>query len=325
MISQSMRAALGKFVRFSTYLDREKNTLEFFGKYSSNMNTSSEHEYIKCLKYRFHSKCFGSFFKECIDMKQILLKDSNVQKPECIQYITSGFSIQISCPVPDCKVSVPMSVMEKYLGIRSTTTTTTSATTTTNKPAAANIVTPSNGGDQPHQESFSKKCPGCEKVVSFVPDKHTSANDINISHSVDCGNGHFFCWECTSLQGHAPLACDLWEKWHEKCSKMDTIGKEKTYNIVNLTFQTQRSSFFGPLLQWCSSRVLFRTFDLHFLFINGSELLYADDTWYVYRALTISKAIVIDRNPILYFWPNQNHNRNAVAETESKPKVNGKY
>ncbi len=175
-------------------------------------------------------------------MKQILLKDSSVQKPECIQYITSGFSIQISCPVPDCKVSVPMSVMEKYLGIRSTTTTT-SAPTTTNKPAAANIVTPSNGGDQPHQESFSKKCPGCEKVVSFVPDKHTSANDINISHSVDCGNGHFFCWECTSLQGHAPLACDLWEKWHEKCSKMDTIGKEKTYNIINLTFQTQRSSF----------------------------------------------------------------------------------
>ena len=31
------------------------------------------------------------------------------------------------------------------------------------------------------------------------------------------------------------------------------------------------------------------------------------------------------RNPILYFWPNLNRKRNAVFETESKPKVNGKY
>ena len=35
--------------------------------------------------------------------------------------------------------------------------------------------------------------------------------------------------------------------------------------------------------------------------------------------------IVIDRNPILYFRPNQNRNQNAVTETESKPKENGKY
>ena len=35
--------------------------------------------------------------------------------------------------------------------------------------------------------------------------------------------------------------------------------------------------------------------------------------------------LVIDPNPILYFWPNQARNRNAVIETKSKPKVNGKY
>lgn len=75
-------------------------------------------------------------------------------------------------------------------------------------------------------QSFNKKCPGCVKVVSFVPDKSTTANNdsIPISHSVDCGNGHFFCWECLALQGHAPVACNLWEKWHEKCAKMDTLG-----------------------------------------------------------------------------------------------------
>ena len=34
--------------------------------------------------------------------------------------------------------------------------------------------------------------------------------------------------------------------------------------------------------------------------------------------------VVMDQNPILYFWPNHNQKRNAVIETESKPKVNGK-
>ncbi len=43
------------------------------------------------------------------------------------------------------------------------------------------------------------------------------------------------------------------------------------------------------------------------------------------KSQNLKKIIVIDRNPILYFWPNQNQNRNAVTETESKPKVNGKY
>ena len=40
---------------------------------------------------------------------------------------------------------------------------------------------------------------------------------------------------------------------------------------------------------------------------------------------TFTIRIVIDRNTILYFWPNRSRNRNAVTETKSKPKVNGKY
>ena len=73
---------------------------------------------------------------------------------------------------------------------------------------------------------------GCAKLVSFVPDKSTTANDmIKISHTVDCGNGHFFCWECRSVQGHAPVACTLWEKWLEKCAKMDNMGAGKKGRI----------------------------------------------------------------------------------------------
>lgn len=117
---------------------------------------------------------------------------------------------QICCPAPDCQVQVPVATMEKYLSQRKKA-----------KKSSEKLVE--------NDKSISKKCPGCVKVVSFVPDKSTTANDIKISHTVDCGNGHFFCWECGCIQGHAPVACTLWEKWHEKCAKMDTIG---TFNDI---------------------------------------------------------------------------------------------
>jgi ankyrin repeat/IBR domain-containing protein 1 len=130
---------------------------------------------------------------------------------------------QIFCPAPDCQVSVPIVVIEKYLGIRKQ-----QAQTCHNK-----IKQQPQQQIQQHEEiGISKKCPGCAKLVSFVPDKSTTANDmIKISHTVDCGNGHFFCWECRSVQGHAPVACTLWEKWLEKCAKMDNMGAGKKGRI----------------------------------------------------------------------------------------------
>ena len=78
------------------------------------------------------------------------------------------------------------------------------------------------------ENAIDKKCPGCAKLVTFVPDsKSLSSKDgksLKISHSVDCGNGHYFCWECGKLQGHAPVSCGLWSKWLEKCVAMDSSG-----------------------------------------------------------------------------------------------------
>ena len=74
----------------------------------------------------------------------------------------------------------------------------------------------------------SSQCPGgCGQSVNYVPDSNSSKSDttaagysIKFSHSVDCGHGHFFCWECRGLIGHAPVSCLLWEKWGEKCAKI---------------------------------------------------------------------------------------------------------
>ena len=35
------------------------------------------------------------------------------------------------------------------------------------------------------------------------------------SHAVDCGAGHFFCWECVG-EAHAPVGCDQWLQWQRK-------------------------------------------------------------------------------------------------------------
>ena len=39
---------------------------------------------------------------------------------------------------------------------------------------------------------------------------------LSISHAADCGGGHYFCWEC-GKEAHAPLGCNFWKKWIEKC------------------------------------------------------------------------------------------------------------
>ena len=36
------------------------------------------------------------------------------------------------------------------------------------------------------------------------------SNLEEISHSVDCGDGHFFCWECLG-EAHAPVSCDKYQ------------------------------------------------------------------------------------------------------------------
>ncbi len=37
----------------------------------------------------------------------------------------------------------------------------------------------------------------------------------DFSRSVDCGNGHYYCWECLQ-EGHEPASCQNWKDWFEK-------------------------------------------------------------------------------------------------------------
>ncbi len=38
---------------------------------------------------------------------------------------------------------------------------------------------------------------------------------LDYSRSVDCGRGHYFCWDCLD-EGHEPASCQNWKDWFQK-------------------------------------------------------------------------------------------------------------
>lgn len=72
-----------------------------------------------------------------------------------------------------------------------------------------------------------KWCPwaGCGRAV-HLPESidppplrlPRSAPREPISHSVDCGNHHYFCWECLGA-AHAPCCCEKWKAWQKKVAE----------------------------------------------------------------------------------------------------------
>lgn len=53
------------------------------------------------------------------------------------------------------------------------------------------------------------------------------------SRSVDCGNGHYFCWDCLQ-EGHQPATCQHWKDWFEKI--LEIKPEERNYHFVSLNF-----------------------------------------------------------------------------------------
>ncbi|OQV24034.1 Ankyrin repeat and IBR domain-containing protein 1 [Hypsibius exemplaris] len=49
-------------------------------------------------------------------------------------------------------------------------------------------------------------------TVLFIPHMKPP---LKTSHAVDCGNGHYFCWECSG-DAHEPCSCDKWTEWHQR-------------------------------------------------------------------------------------------------------------
>ena len=72
--------------------------------------------------------------------------------------------------------------------------------------------------------------PGCERAVHLPPT--SAAGDVasptvslepkgtdGLLRTVDCGEGHFFCWAC-SKEAHDPCSCETWNIWKVKLVEM---------------------------------------------------------------------------------------------------------
>ncbi|KAF6197613.1 hypothetical protein GE061_008579 [Apolygus lucorum] len=89
------------------------------------------------------------------------------------------------------------------------------------------------------QNRSIKWCPvgGCGRGVKFTP-QIEQGNTANTSHAVDCGEGHYFCWECLG-EAHAPCSCLDWTKW---INEIATVKPEELQDSVSGRWQEAANS-----------------------------------------------------------------------------------
>ncbi|XP_070570683.1 ankyrin repeat and IBR domain-containing protein 1-like isoform X2 [Ptychodera flava] len=68
--------------------------------------------------------------------------------------------------------------------------------------------------------------PGCGRAVKYPEGEATARGSASnysapppTSKSVDCGTGHFFCWDCLG-EAHEPCSCENLKIWHEKITEI---------------------------------------------------------------------------------------------------------
>ncbi len=123
--------------------------------------------------------------------------------------IQDGKTDAISCPAYDCNIMVPVQVIERYVS-----------------PQMARKYLKFDLDCFVETNKSIKWCPypACQRAVNLPESERQLWEDRSlvpaVSHAVDCGGGHFFCWDCGSLEAHAPLSCNLWQKWLARCSEV---------------------------------------------------------------------------------------------------------
>ena len=122
--------------------------------------------------------------------------------------IQEGNAHQIFCPAFDCSILVPVEVIERHVS-----------------PAMARKYLTFDINAFVETNKAIKWCPfpGCNRAVN-LPEIEQKLPDLPglppTSHAVDCGAGHFFCWEC-GREAHAPIGCGPWRLWLSRCASVD--------------------------------------------------------------------------------------------------------
>jgi ankyrin repeat/IBR domain-containing protein 1 len=139
--------------------------------------------------------------------------------------IESAETNAITCPAFDCSYLVTMEVIEKVVS-----------------PELTHRFIQYDIEAFIESNPHIKWCPfpACNKAV-YLPESELSFKGEQafilanlpplppISHAVDCGSGHYFCWEC-KREAHAPCQCKLREDWMIKISDVKAEELKETYS-----------------------------------------------------------------------------------------------
>lgn len=119
--------------------------------------------------------------------------------------IQEGDAHHISCPEYACEILVPLELIEKSV-----------------TPEVARRYLQFDIKAFVESSRCIKWCPrpGCGQAVRLPETEQTPPpSAAPTSHAVDCGNGHFFCWECLG-EVHAPSGCEQWQLWQRKIAEV---------------------------------------------------------------------------------------------------------
>ncbi len=206
-------------------LDKTYNDSTCFDKNNSINCSSSQQTYAKeNIDLTRCGICFMSFDKPNLKMNNTSLdsKEDNISEEDIVrilcghefckncfeQYFTmkieEGNVIDIVCPQVDCFAIIPPETVESLVSKE-----------TAKKYLQFDIKA------FVDSNPTIKWCPspGCGMAVRnprLVAESMTSEIlAIDYSQSVDCGVGHYFCWDCLQ-EGHEPATCQNWKDWYEK-------------------------------------------------------------------------------------------------------------
>ncbi|XP_063237548.1 uncharacterized protein LOC134539440 [Bacillus rossius redtenbacheri] len=129
--------------------------------------------------------------------------------------IQDGDAHHILCPAYQCHILVPVEVIERLVS-----------------PDMARRYLQFDIKAFVESNRSIKWCPmpGCGRAVRLPETEQAQPGDALhgiptarppplTSHAVDCGNSHFFCWECLG-EAHAPCGCAQWQQWQHKISEV---------------------------------------------------------------------------------------------------------
>ncbi|KAJ8942883.1 hypothetical protein NQ314_009900 [Rhamnusium bicolor] len=154
--------------------------------------------------------------------------------------IMDGDAHNILCPAYQCHILVPVELIERLV-----------------TPDMARRYLQFDIKAFVESNKSIKWCPiaGCGRGVRLPEAEQTGSSRIVnnkavpiTSHAVDCGNAHFFCWECLAYligEAHAPCGCKQWQEWQIKINevkpeelKASCSGSEDAANCLcaNSTF-----------------------------------------------------------------------------------------